>query len=180
MSIEERITKLENNYNMLTGEINKINTSLSNINTKFNAFDKFNERLDKLLNIVENKIVKQNNNNSLVQKSNPFCYDAQEYNNENSDSDNEDKNEISSNEMNNISQSQMDILQYQNNEKKRRKKYKEQKPLYYYYNVEGNIYRYICKNENRKTIMDFRCSNTNCPAKGYYYLKDEIFKPNVF
>ena len=28
--------------------------------------------------------------------------------------------------------------------------------------------------------MDFRCSDTNCPAKGYYYMKEEKFKPNDF
>ena len=103
---------------MLTGEINKINTSLSNINTKFNVQDKFNERLDKLFNAVENKIVKQNNNNNnLALKGNPFYDAAQEYDKENSDSDNEEKKEISSNEMD-ISQSQMDISQPQNNVKK--------------------------------------------------------------
>ena len=45
MSIEDRISKLENNYNIITGEINKINTSITNINNKFNEFDKYNEKI---------------------------------------------------------------------------------------------------------------------------------------
>ena len=49
-------------------------------------------------------------------------------------------------------------------------KYKEPNPFYYYYNIETNIYRYIGKNKNRRNIMDFRCSDTNFLAKGYYYI----------
>ena len=26
--------------------------------------------------------------------------------------------------------------------------------------------------------MDFRCSDTYCPAKGYSYIKEELFQPN--
>ena len=80
----------------------------------------------------------------------------------------------------NISDSQLDHSQSQNNVKKKRGKYKARQPLYYYYNINDNIYKYTCKNKNRKTIMDFRCSDTNCPAKGYYYKKEEKFKPNAF
>ena len=36
------------------------------------------------------------------------------------------------------------------------------------------------KNKYRKNILDFRCSDTFCPAQGYFYRKEDKFKPNVF
>ena len=36
------------------------------------------------------------------------------------------------------------------------------------------------KNKYRKQILDFRCSDTNCPARGIFYRNDDCFKPNIF
>ena len=94
MSIEDRISKLENSYNIITGEINKINTSITNINNKFNEFDKYNEKLDKIIDVFENKFMKNDNNKSLAHKGNPFYDAAKENENEVIYSENEEKNEI--------------------------------------------------------------------------------------
>ena len=65
-------------------------------------------------------------------------------------------------------------------EKKKRKKYKPRNPLYYYYTIDGNTYKYTCRNKFRKEILDFRCTDSNCPARGIFYSKDDCFKPNIF
>ena len=44
-----------------------------------------------------------------------------------------------------ISESQNDNSQLQNNAKKR---YKERKPLYYYYNMDENTHKHTYKNKN--------------------------------
>ena len=64
--------------------------------------------------------------------------------------------------------------------KKKRKKYKPRNPLYYYYSIDTKTYKYTCKNKNRKQILDFRCSDSICPAQGIFYRKDDYFKPNIF
>ena len=51
-----------------------------------------------------------------------------------------------------------------NNNNRKRGKYKPRDPLYYYYMIDGNIYKYTCRNTKRKNILDFRYSHTSCPA----------------
>ena len=174
MSIEERLNKLENNYNVLSQDINKINQNISNINNKINIIDTNTSKLDQLLEYMQpKKKIKKNNNNphSLAQIGNPFYDAAMEFQDEESDNDSLD--EESSNNMS-ISQSNVSISE------KKRGKYKPRNPLYFYYNINGNIYKYTCKVKDRKNILDFRCSDTNCKARGYFYKKDDTFKPNIF
>ena len=52
--------------------------------------------------------------------------------------------------------------------------------MYYYYSIDTKTYKYTCKNKNRKQIFDFRCSDSNCPAQGIFFRKDDYFKPNIF
>ena len=59
---------------------------------------------------------------------------------------------------------------------KKRGKYKPREPLYYYYMIDGNIYKYTCRNKNRKKILDFRCSDTSCPAQANFFRKTDEFK----
>ena len=46
--------------------------------------------------------------------------------------------------------------------------------------IDGKIYKYTCRNKNRKNILDFRCSDTSCPAQDYFYRKTDEFKLNIF
>lgn len=64
--------------------------------------------------------------------------------------------------------------------KKKRKKYKKRNPLYFYYTIENYTYKYTCRNKYRKHILDFRCTDSNCPAQGYLNREKDEFKPNEF
>lgn len=174
MSIEERLNKLEINYNILSNDINKMNTTINNINNQISKIDKFDNKLDQIMDIFQKDKDKKKDrikSNSLAKEGNPF-YDAA-IENEVNESDNEDSDDEKSNQM---------IISHSDNSNnnKKRGKYKARNPLYYYYNIGGNIYKYTCKVKNRKNILNFKCSDTNCKAAGYYYKKDDKFKPNVF
>ena len=53
--------------------------------------------------------------------------------------------------------------------------------MYYYYNIGGIIYKYTCKVKLKlEKILNFKCTDTNCKAAGYYYKKEDKFKPNIF
>jgi len=50
----------------------------------------------------------------------------------------------------------------------------------FYYIIDGNIYKYACKNKNRKNILDLRCTDTSYPAQANFYRKIDEFKLNIF
>ena len=66
-------------------------------------------------------------------------------------------------------------------EQKRNKgcKYKPRNPLYFYYTINGNQYKYTCRNKYRKNILGFSRSDIACPTQAQYFKNIEKFKLNV-
>lgn len=112
-----------------------------------------------------------------MNKNNPFIEEALYEEEELIPESEEDVDQSNKDVSKSISNSQSN-----NNNKKsnKRGKYKIRNPLYYYYNIGGLTYKFTCKNKNRKNILDFRCTDTNCKAQALYYKKEDIFKLNVF
>ena len=176
MSLEQRITNLENNFKIITTNVNNISQNLSNLNENIKEIQTVNNKLDNLLSFIgknksENNNINSQNNINLINNSNfvdnPFIEEANAQ--EEMITDSEEENEKSSNSM--------DISE---TNQKKRKKYKIQNPLYFYYEIEGKVYKYTCKNKYRKNILDFKCTDTHCKAQGLYYKQTDEFKPLIF
>ena len=163
MSLEQRITNLENNFKIITTNVNNISQNTSKLNENIKEIQTVNSKLDNLLRIIDtkksqnNNINSQNNINEINNPNfvnNPFIEEASAK--EEMITDSEEENEKSSNSM--------DISE---NNKKKRKKYKIRDPLYFYYEIEGKVYKYTCKNKYRKNIWVLNVPLRIVKHKGY-------------
>ena len=150
----------------MTNEVNQIKKNI--INQK-SEIKEINNKIDKILLLEKNinqsgRINISNNfynqyedaNGNLENLNNPFYRIAIDPQNNNSSNNN--KNRISES-----SDSEEEII-----DKKtlNRIKYKERDPLYNYYIINGNEYKYTCKNKNSKLKYNFYSSDTHCKATG--------------
>ena len=174
MSMEERLNKLENKVNIISNDFETIKENINILTGKIEKVNEVSLKLDTILNLMKDK----NKKNNVFKKedNNPFLDEAK-VEEEEMVCEEDSKEKENSKDMSISQNSKIDNIKIV---KKKRKKYKPRNPLYYYYSIDTKTYKYTCKNKNRKQILDFRRSDSNCQAQGIFYRKDDYFKPNIF
>ena len=154
----DRINKLENKVNILSLDINNIKQDFTKMASNVDLLVK------KLILDKENNKSEKKENNSEPKIKESFVDASGKLNNEKNPFIKEKLNIEEDESASNISKIN-----------KKRGKYKDRAHIHYYYRINGNVYKYTCKNKSAKNIIPFKYSDTLCPAKAVYNLLNDTF-----
>lgn len=160
MNFSLRLSDLENKYNILSHEVKDMKSDLTNLTNSMNI------KLDTLTNMVGKLITdeksEKNSPNQFADENGNLCNFKNPFYIESIKSQEAIKSEDK--ESNNININ-------------KHRKYKARDPLYYYYIMNGNEYKYTCRNKNLKYKLLFNCTDTHCKATGSYFKDSNRFIP---
>ena len=129
-----------------------------------------NNKIYKLINYIikpeDKKITNNNNKNHYVDEKGNL----------------NNKNNIFIKAYNNIEKKEENDLMSISTMSNKRKKYEPRDPIYYLYNIEGHIYKYICKNKEGKNITLADVKHIEYEKHSYVLpkiIKDK-YKDNLF